>query len=68
MKKIKKIFILILIILYFLITTSVADTGKVNTQAVRIRENADINSNILTNIYLNDEVEILENNGGVIYE
>lgn len=63
MKKIKKIFILILIILYFLITTSVADTGKVNTQAVRIRENADINSNILTNIYLNDEVEILENNG-----
>ena len=63
MKKIKKIFILILIILYFLITTSVADTGKVNTQAVRIRENADINSNILTNIYLNDEVETLENNG-----
>lgn len=63
MKKIKKIFILILIILYFLITTSVADTGKVNTQAVRIRESADINSNILTNIYLNDEVEILENNG-----
>ena len=63
MKKIKKIFILILIILYFLITTSVADTGKVNTQAVRIRKSADINSNILTNIYLNDEVEILENNG-----
>ena len=63
MKKIKKIFILILIILYFLITTSVADTGKVNTQAVRIRESADINSNILTNIYLNDEVETLENNG-----
>jgi len=46
-----------------LIGTVFAETGKVNVSATRLREEKDVNSNILTNIYENDTVEILEESG-----
>lgn len=42
---------------------SFATTATVNATAVRIREKASIDANIVTNIYKEDEVEILEENG-----
>lgn len=41
-----------------------ASTAKVNATAVRIRESASTDSNIVTNIYQEDEVEILEEKEG----
>lgn len=43
--------------------TSFAVTATVNVTAVRIRESASTEANIVTNIYQEDEVEILEENG-----
>ena len=63
MKSIKKITIITLILLYFLMCKSFAATGVVNTTAVRVRKSQDTNSDIIMNIYENDVVEILENNG-----
>lgn len=55
------------LIIYFMIilmtNISNAATGTVNVMAVRIRESMSTDSNIVTNIYENDEVEILEENG-----
>lgn len=42
---------------------SFAKTGTVRVTAVRIRESASLDANIVTNIYEDDEVEILEENG-----
>lgn len=40
-----------------------ADTATVKATAVRIRETASTNANIVTNVYQDDEVEILEDKG-----
>lgn len=58
--------ILPFIICFIILTTaniSFATTATVNVTAVRIRESASTDSNIITNIYKEDEVEILEENG-----
>ena len=54
-----------LIVLIMLLTTiSFAETkAKVNVDAIRMRESASTNSKIITNVYLDDVVEILEENG-----
>lgn len=65
MSKIKKI-ILQGIIIYMILTVaniSLAETATVSATAVRIRESASTSSNIITNVYQDDEVEILEENG-----
>ena len=57
----------ILFITFFIICISsnlvFAATGKVTTQATRIRKEANTSSTIVTVIYENDEVEILEESG-----
>lgn len=57
----------ILFITFFIIGISTnlvfAATGKISTQATRIRQEANTTSNIITVIYENDEVEILEESG-----
>lgn len=57
----------ILFITFFIICISsnlvFAATGKVTTQATRIRKEANTSSTIITVIYENDEVEILEESG-----
>lgn len=62
-KNIKKIVILSLIILYFSIGKSFANTGTVIIPAARLREKPNTESNIITNIYEDDKVNILETNG-----
>lgn len=65
MKNIKRI-ILPCIISFIILTInnySLANTAKVSATAVRIRETASTDSNILINIYKEDKVEILEENG-----
>lgn len=61
----KKIILPFLIIFAILTITnqSQALTATVNVTAVRIRESASTSSNIIINLYENDEVEILEDNG-----
>lgn len=63
MKKLKKISILIIILLSFFVTVSFADSGTVNVSAARLREEANTTSNIITNIYEGEKVEIIEENG-----
>lgn len=61
----KKI-ILPCIIIFIILTInnySYAVSATVNVSAVRIRETASTNSKIITNIYKNDKVEILEEQG-----
>lgn len=57
----------ILFITFFVICISTnlvfADTGKVNIEATRIRKEANTTSDIITVIYKNDEIEILEESG-----
>lgn len=57
----------ILFISFFMICISTnlvfANTGKVNIQATRVRKEANTTSTIVTVIYENDEVEILEESG-----
>lgn len=63
MKNIKRITIISSIILYLLISKSFAITGVVNTPATRLREEPNTESTIITNIYEDDKVEIIENSG-----
>ena len=63
MKIVKKVFIFILIMFVFSINKAFAVTGIVNTDAVRLREKPSTDSNIITNIYQNEEMEILETEG-----
>lgn len=50
-------------IIFIMANQSLAVTATVNATAVRIREKASTDANIITNIYKEDEVEILEENG-----
>ena len=65
MKRMKKISLLVMI--SFLIFTNcpyaLAATATVNVTAVRVRESASTEASIVTNLYQQDEVEILEENG-----
>lgn len=63
MKNIKRITIIIFVMLCFFMNKSFAEVGIVNVPAIRVRENPNTDSNILMNIYEDDEVEIIENNG-----
>lgn len=65
MKKIILPFIISFIILIApnISHADIATKAKVNATAVRIRETMSTDSNIVTNIYQEDEVEILEENG-----
>ncbi len=64
MKKIKMFFLSFLFILSLCITNNTfASIGTVTGSTVRIRENADVSSNIVTNAYRNDTVNILEDCG-----
>lgn len=62
MKKIILSWFIILGMITFL-NQSLASTATVQVTAVRIRESASTDSNIITNLYEDDEVEILEENG-----
>ena len=66
MKNIKKVFIScvsIAAISGFTMSASLAATGTVDRETVRLREEASTTSNILTNLDLGDEVEILSEEG-----
>ena len=63
MKNLKKIILVIIIVTYFLISTSLAKTGNINAQAARLRKENNTSSNIITNIYKGEEVEILVESG-----
>lgn len=63
MKFIKKISLIFCISIILLIGTAFAETGKINVSATRLREKNNTDSNILTNIYKDDTVEILEEAG-----
>lgn len=60
----KKIIMSLIIFIILLTTISFADTkAKINVDAVRMRESATTDSKIITNVYLEDIVEVLEENG-----
>lgn len=63
MKVSQKILFITFFIICMLTSFVFADTGKVTTQATRIRQEANTTSTIITVIYENDEVEILEESG-----
>ena len=62
MNKLKKISIITIILCSFLVTSHAA-TATIDVSAARLRESANTTSNILTNIYKGEKVEILEQNG-----
>lgn len=59
MKFIRKIFFIFSLVSILLIGTSFADTGKVNVSATRLRKENNTDSDIITNIYEDDTVEII---------
>ena len=60
----KKILMSLIVLIMLLTTISFAETkAKVNVDAIRIRAYASTDSKIITNVYLEDIVEILEENG-----
>lgn len=65
MKKTLKILgiVLILIVLLAAYNFSIAATGKVNENNIRMRKEPNTISAIITNLYKNDEVEVLEKTG-----
>lgn len=63
MKISKKILFITFFIICILNNMVLAKTGKVNIEATRIRQEANTSSNIITVIYEDDEVEILEESG-----
>lgn len=65
MKKTLKILgiVLILIVLLAAYNFSIAAIGKVNENNIRMRKEPNTTSAIITNLYKNDEVEVLEKTG-----
>lgn len=63
MKNVKRILIIVCIILCFFVSCTFASTGKVNTEATRVRKEANTTSTILTIAYEGDKVEILDTKG-----
>lgn len=62
---IRKLFIIVIYICIILLNTKVyaATTGKINQETVRMRKEASTDSNIITLISLNEEVEIISEEG-----
>lgn len=63
MKNIKRITIMSCIMLCFWFCKSFAVTGVVNIPATRLRKAPNTESDIITNIYEDDQVSVLEDNG-----
>ena len=63
MSKLKKISIITILLWSFLLGACYAATATISVSAARLREEANTTSNILTNIYKGEKVEILEKNG-----
>lgn len=60
----KRILMSLIVFIMLLTTISFAETkAKVNVDAIRMRASASTDSKIITNVYLEDIVEILEENG-----
>ena len=62
-KKIKIMLIITLVMILAITTKANATTGKANQETIRIRKEATTNSGIVTLISLNEEVEILSEEG-----
>lgn len=60
MKLFKKIIVITIVIMAFLITSSYAETATVTIEAARIRAEKNTTSTIVTVVYEDDEVELLE--------
>lgn len=63
MSKMKKISIITIILYMLLITSSFAATAIIDVDSARLREESNVNSKVLTNIYKGETVEILEKSG-----
>ena len=63
MKNLKRIIGMFSVLSFLGINASLATTGIVNTPAARVREKASTDSEIIKNIYEDDEVEIIEESG-----
>lgn len=63
MNKFKKISIITIILYLFFINVSFASEAIINVSAARLREEANTTSNVLTNIYKGEKVEIVEKQG-----
>lgn len=63
MNQIKKISIITILLWIILISACYGATATVDVSAARLREEANATSNILTNIYKGEKVEILEKKG-----
>ena len=65
MKKTLKVVLIFLGIMSIIIVNNIAiaATGKVNDNNIRMRKEPNTTSEIITNLYKNDEVEILEKTG-----
>ena len=63
MKSIKRISVITLVLLFLLISNVYAETGKITSSTVRVREKSSTSSEILTNVHKNDTVEVLEKEG-----
>ena len=63
MKSLKKIALITILFLILLINHSFASTGKVIPNSVRVRKEPNTTSEVLTNAYKDDTVEILDTEG-----
>lgn len=63
MKRIKRIILISLITIYVFAINSFATTGTINIEATRVRKEKNTTSEILTNVYKNEKVEILDEDG-----
>ena len=63
MNKFKKISIITIILYLFFINVSLASEAIIDASAARLREEANTTSNVLTNIYKGEKVEIVEKQG-----
>ena len=63
MNKFKKISIITIILYLFFINVSFASEAIIDVSAARLREEANTTSNVLTNIYKGEKVEIVEKQG-----
>lgn len=63
MKKIKRIMLVAIVASTIFIKCSYAETAEVKIEATRVREQKDVSSKIITVIYEDDKVEVLEEKG-----
>ncbi len=63
MKIIKKVIVILIIMISILTVKAFGATGKINVSATRLRKEKNTTSEILTKIYEDEEVEILEDLG-----